>query len=239
MKKLNYIDNAELYDSVISKSKIYGCGDRIFLKNIKKLCKNKTKIYEPGCGTGVITEKVAKIKGIDITGSDPSKGYISCAKNKLKRFKNIKFINKDSVFLKTEPVDIILMRFVYHHIKDKFKAKFIKRMDLNLKKGGKMIILDEFLPFYKNKEQWKKVLIEFHDKKSEIALKLKDKLTADIEQESKNLGLTKKGEYKVSLEIIKSHLKRAGFLNIKIILIHHPKLKNSKSLGMYLITADK
>jgi ubiquinone/menaquinone biosynthesis C-methylase UbiE len=240
MKKDTYLENAKLYDFLISKSKIYRIGDKPFLDIIKKICKNiSVSIFEPGCGTGLITKELVKIKNANIIAADPSQELITAAKIRFKKYKNIKLIRKSAVDLKIKPVDIIAMRYVYHHIPDSKKSKFVKNMYSNLKKKRKIIILDEFLPFYSNKKEWKQTLIKFHDNKTEIALKMHDKVTADCEQESKKLGLKKVDEFKVHLKILEKQLKNAGFSKIKKSIIKHPRLKDSKPLGLYLITAEK
>ena len=238
MKK-TYLESARIYDSIISKSKIYLIGDKLLLNLVRKECNGRTSIYEPGCGTGLITEELAKIPNTKVICSDPSKELINGARKRLKKYKNLKIIEKSAVDLEVGSVDLIVMRYVYHHIQDSEKYKFVKTMYSNLKKNGKIIVLDEFLPFYLGSSWWKRSLIMYHDKKSGIALKLNDNLTAECEQESKKLGLAKKDEFKVKFEIFKKQLKKAGFLNIKRILIKHPKLKNSKSLGMYMVIGEK
>jgi SAM-dependent methyltransferase len=240
MKKDTYLENAKLYDFLISKSKIYRIGDKSFLDIIKKFCKNTfAYVFEPGCGTGLITKELANIRNVNVIGADTSHELITTAKIRLSRYKNIRLLRKSAVDLKIKPVDIIAMRYVYHHIPDSKKSKFIKNMYSNLKKKGKIIILDEFLPFYSNKKEWKQTLIKFHDKKTEIALKMHDKVTAEGEQESKELGLKKIDEYKVHLKIIERQLKNAGFFKIKKSIVKHPKLKDGRPLGLYLITAEK
>ena len=94
MAQFKYLEYSNLYDSILSKSKIYRCGDKHFLDLIKKECKNKTLIFEPGCGNGIITEKLAKIKNTKIIAADPSKPLIDGAKKRLKKYKNVKLIKK-------------------------------------------------------------------------------------------------------------------------------------------------
>lgn len=240
MKK--YIDDAGVYDSILTKSKIYRIGDRHFLREIKNYCKKypaAVSIFEPGCGAGLITKQIAGIKNALITAVDPSSLFISAAKKRLSGFGNVRLVRKSAVTFKLKHADLAVMRFVYHHIKDSEKYRFIKNIYSSLKKGGKIIILDEFIPSYTNKKERKESLTKFHDLKSRIALEMNDRITAACEQDSKMFGLKGKGEYKVHLKILELHLKNAGFSDIRIKLIKHPKLKNSKPLGMYLITAVK
>ncbi|MBW2978024.1 class I SAM-dependent methyltransferase [Candidatus Woesearchaeota archaeon] len=230
---------AELYDSIVYKSKIYRIGDKPFFDLVKKFVKKGMTVYEPGCGTGLITKEIAKIKGVNIIASDPSSALLIGAKKRLSKFNNVKLVRKSAIGFRIEPADVIVMRYVYHHILDNEKQRFVKTMFSNLKKKGKMLILDEFIPYYSSKKEWKKSLTNYHDKKTEIALKLKDKLTADCEQESKKLGLAKVDEYKVHLKLFEKQLKNAGFIKIRKFLVKHPKLKDSKPLGMYIIIAER
>jgi ubiquinone/menaquinone biosynthesis C-methylase UbiE len=240
MKK--YINNAGIYDSTLTKSKIYRIGDRQLLEEIKNYCKKYPagiQIFEPGCGTGLITEQLALIKNAHITAVDPSSLFISAAKKRLSAFDNVKLVRKSAVNFKLKHADLAVMRFVYHHIKDSEKYIFIKNSYSSLKKGGKIMILDEFIPFYTNKKGWKQSLTKFHDLRSRLALGMNDRITAACEQDAKMFGLKGKGEYKVHLKILELHLKNAGFSCIRIKLVKHPKLKNSRSLGIYLVTAWK
>ncbi len=245
MTEEKYPEGAESYDRIISQSKIFNIGDKPFLDIIID-CVNDIStdlpvtILEPGCGTGIITKRIAKIKNVKIIAVDPDVNYFKAAKIKLSKYNYVELLQESALTLKIKPVNLIVMRYVYHHIHDKEKRKFIQNMYDNLKTKGTIIILDEFIPSYSNEEEWKQSLINYHDKRSEIALKMDDKVTADCEQESKEIALKREEEeFKVHLGILEEDLKTAGFVNIDIKLVEHSELQDSTPLGMYIITATK
>jgi len=107
------------------------------LINKKKL--NNIKILDVGCGGGLISEGLTKI-GADVTGIDFIKENISVAKMHAKKNKlKINYFTKDFEKEKiTSKYDAIIILEVLEHLND--WSAFIKKIRLNLKKNGVLII---------------------------------------------------------------------------------------------------
>ena len=112
---------------------------KYILKVLNKNNLNKTKILDIGCGGGLISEELSKL-GASVTGIDFIKENINVAKihaknNNLK----IKYIVKDFEKEKiTSKFDAIIILEVLEHLND--WESFIKKIRLNLKKNGILII---------------------------------------------------------------------------------------------------
>ncbi|MEM3394157.1 MAG: class I SAM-dependent methyltransferase, partial [Candidatus Methanomethylicia archaeon] len=77
------------------------------------------RVLELGCGTGVYTRKLAKkFPGLGITAIDISEKIISIAKEKLKKYKNVKFkvASAYNTGLRASSVDVVFGFYVLHHL---------------------------------------------------------------------------------------------------------------------------
>lgn len=85
-----------------------------------KLVKGKSAILDFGCGTGRLTEFMAKdferVIGVDISSS-----MIAQGKNRLKDLKNVEFLETDGnlIQLPDKSVDFVFSYLVFQHIKNR------------------------------------------------------------------------------------------------------------------------
>ena len=229
------MDDAEKYDQVFMVGWMDAVGDKELLSLINKT-RNKKIVYEPGCGTGLITEKIAEIPEIKvIIAVDPHQIYLTKAKKRLSKYKNVQVVCNDSVtYDLTEKADIITMRLVYHHIPDKQKVDFLKKLKDNLKPDGKILIMDVFIPNYNSEEERDESLRKFHEYKKSLVEG--NEFLMQIEQESLDLGLIREDEYKISLEVFKKQAKESGLKIESINLIKDSRIDNPELNGLYILT---
>ncbi len=106
---------------------------------LKKKKLNNTKILDIGCGGGLLSEGMSKI-GANVTGIDFIKENITVAKkhakeNNLKINYVVKDFEKEKIKFK---YDVIIILEVLEHLNN--WETFIKKIRLNLKKNGVLII---------------------------------------------------------------------------------------------------
>lgn len=233
-----YMKKADLYDRILSD---FPYAEKTFNKillTLKDYIRNKgrVEILEFGFGTGLLTQKIAKLKKISrLTGIDPSGDFYSCARKRLKRYKKVWLIKKDAISYKhPHPVDIIIASFTYHHIPDAKKLTFLKSAAKNLKTKEILILGDEFISSFRNKKEKIESIKKFY---SLFMFYLKThgarKETLDAFQNSLKESLQGVEEFKTSLKILKKQLTRVGLKIIEMISIY-PRRK-SEEIGCKVI----
>jgi SAM-dependent methyltransferase len=230
-----YMSNPEYYEQTMSQNWVEELGDDILLNFITG---NETKIYEPGSGTGLFTSKLLQLENINtIFSLDPHVLFFNFAKNKFINNKNVKLICDSAINYKLKtPVDIIVARYVYHHIPDFNKVEFLKSLSENLTNDGIIIIKDWFIPHYHNQKQKIISLESFHKYKKSLYYN-----EIFIQSEIESLSMGKKGihEHKVSKHIFEKHIFDA---NLKITHkqnIFSNKISFSELLGLNIYVLKK
>lgn len=96
-------------------------------------------VLDLGCGGGLVSEPLARL-GANVTGIDFVENNIKVAKlHSKKKNLNIKYISKDIENLDIKKkFDLIIMFEILEHLDD--WEKFLKKIKINLKKNGKIII---------------------------------------------------------------------------------------------------
>lgn len=110
------------YGKGITEEKFRLSGERDTKRHITndKLIKPGGVFVEIGCGSGRMTEFIApsfeEVWGIDISGE-----MIRLAKERLKDFKNIRFIETDgaTIPIQSNKADVVFSYLVFQHMKDK------------------------------------------------------------------------------------------------------------------------
>ena len=137
---------ASTYEKIVNQT-TFG-KDKYWKKEIlDKIPQSKT-ILDLACGTGILTRQIseefpdAKIIGVDIT-----QNYLDVAKNKSKKYKNIKFIYQDAEKLDLKiKFDCITSSYIPKYCEPE---KLIQKCINHLNPGGKIILHDFMYP--KNK----------------------------------------------------------------------------------------
>lgn len=136
--------SAKNYDCLVQ---IYE-DEKIRFYSLLSLIDKNLNIIDFGCGTGLFLPFLAQINS-NIIAIDTSSAMLAEAKEKMKNYKNINFINCDyrEIPVQTEWADACFINMVLHHIdKPKDLIMIIKKY---LKKNGKLIITD----FYKHDDE--------------------------------------------------------------------------------------
>jgi len=240
-----YKQPADVYDSMMStelESGIFKVVTREVKKNLKK---DKTKLLDLCCGTGIIAKMLAKENKIDFVGVDINRILISEARDKLKNRKNFRFIQEDALKFKSKNnFDIVVLTSAYHHIKNKDKNKLLENIYKLLDDNGILIIYEKAIRPFSNKIEFRKSNEEFYLKRINYLRKTeKNRLSKKQYEALLNIcGLSVAGEeeYKIYYDYLISDLHKAKFKIKKEIKIW-PKTRifNNSKIGDFVFIAAK
>jgi ubiquinone/menaquinone biosynthesis C-methylase UbiE len=137
---------------------------RILLGDVIEYIKSKKKhvnILEIGSGTGETTEILLKsCPQISITAVEISKPYINNAKESLKEFDNVKFVNENfENFYTNKKFDIVISGFLFHEVPLKVRENILNIAHAFLKKRGRAFHIDSLQMGDQKKLDW--ALIQF------------------------------------------------------------------------------
>lgn len=136
-------DTSNSYDRIVNCTTF---GKDSFWKHkiLEQLSIEKT-VLDLACGTGILTKQIAeKLPHAEITGIDITKNYLEKAKNKLKLYPNISFINQDAEKLNLgKKFDCITTSYLPKYCKANI---IIKNCVEHLNLGGKIILHDFTYP---------------------------------------------------------------------------------------------
>ncbi|MBI2111545.1 MAG: class I SAM-dependent methyltransferase [Nitrosarchaeum sp.] len=141
-----FTNTANSYDKIVYWT-TFGEDNTWKNKILKHLSSEKT-VLDLACGTGILTKLIAdKIPQSTIIGLDITKNYIEKAKEKLKSYKNISFVNQDAEKLNLgRKFDCITASYLPKYcISDVLVKNCIEHLNI----GGKIILHDFTYP--KNK----------------------------------------------------------------------------------------
>lgn len=144
--KKTFEECASKYDKMIEKIVPYYHEQHNIILSLMPFPKNhKIKVLDLGIGTGILSLLTLKhYPNSKVYGIDLSKNMIEVCKEQLKKFKDrliltcgdIEEINIDNDY------DIIVAGLTIHHLTDKAKRNFFKKVYNSLKTGGVFIIRD-------------------------------------------------------------------------------------------------
>lgn len=197
-------------------------GDRELFEKAAELINKETYpkksiILDLCCGTGEIIRRIKKPSRFQaIYCVDINRDYLNLLKDKLFASQGdlsdngiFKFICADAVTysLVNAQADIIILSSAIHHIEDNFKEKFVKNVAKNIKDGGVVIICEDLLGSFSNKEEHDKRTIEFYGKKIvEIKTKKLNSKLIEIVEDIVARGIEGNCEYKMSYRIFRELL---------------------------------
>lgn len=144
---------AGVYDC-LSPLMTFGQEDRLGKKAIGLLgLKAKNKVLDIGCGTGILTIKIARRLSADpdslVVGMDAAPKMIERARRKAEGLGNIRFDEAiaENLPYPDESFDRALSTFFFHHINFELKKAALSQIWRVLKKNGELVIVDVDRPY--------------------------------------------------------------------------------------------
>lgn len=136
-----YEEEVEIYDTF---SKYEDEGNKLLNKLLEKFSFQNKIVLEVGCGSGKYSELLAP-KSKKYLGLEISKPLIKLAKQKCKKFSNVKFFNcsAEKIPLEDNSVDVVFASWVLTAmISDEMREKSIKEILRVLKNGGDIWLIE-------------------------------------------------------------------------------------------------
>lgn len=196
--------------------------------------KNGQEILDLGVGTGTTAKLILNIADCRLRGVDMSRKMLREAEKHLG--KRVTYINMkfQRCYFKSGSFDAVISVLSLHHLTRKEKATILPKIHRWLKPGGKLIlgevIYSEGEP--RTETEWADNMIRIGAMRTLEALQAGG-VKGSIEPfESTLNGLKKVQEFKESLQMWKSLLKRSGFQKISSYCI-------KRKTGDYVIYAEK
>lgn len=125
--------------------------------------KNKCKILDLCCGTGIVAKMLLDFKNIEFLGIDINHDFIDYANKRALNNNNFKFVVADVLSFKSKLLyDIIVMTSAYHHVKDKDKSNLLRKARNLLTNEGNIIIYEKAIANYHTQEECSKVNEDFY-----------------------------------------------------------------------------
>jgi len=194
-RKFNNCSNTYDKKAVIQKKLAKKLLEEFNLKNILESLPKKPKILELGCGTGILTELLVKLKlSLDITAVDIAPKMLACAKKK-PSLKEINFLNCDAenlpkFFFKNKEYDLIISNATFQWFKKPFAT--IQKLTKLLKPNGNLIFstfgnltFKELITTFKEVEKKMQLRPSLHHlplKNSNYWIKLLQNLNFEVER---------------------------------------------------------
>lgn len=241
-----------VYDYLYDK-KNYTKEFNLIKKIIKKYLSKPTSLLDLGCGTGVYSNLMTKLK-LHVVGVDRSSEMLNIAKKKFKKNKKLSFIKSDLVKMKLKKkFDIIsaLFHILSYHTSNKKIDQFFSVTNKHLKKNG-ILIFDFWYEdgVYKLQSPFK--VREFENKTFKLVRITISKWFKNIDQifDIHKLTVLNKKSKKIlefkeihkmryfKLNTIKKKLKQNNFEFLKSLDLQNGKPVSEKSWGA-LIVAKK
>ena len=214
----DYKDNPEAYEieerSRPDEMLMLKTAGKLAIERLNKV--DNAKVLDLCCGTGLSIESIVKHPNISlIVGVDISQPYLDFAINKYS-YCHLKpeFILGDalSVTLPKDRWDLIILASAYHHIEDKRKVKFLKRVNKLLDDSAVAIIAENILPSYQDKDDYAFAVRTFYTEVLHTAKKENPQIPKYVENLIKRVaqyGFDGNYEYKVSLPLFLRDLEKA------------------------------
>jgi phospholipid N-methyltransferase len=138
------------------------------------------------------------------------------------------------------PFDFVFSAFVLNHVYPDQKLKFLKNVRENLKRNGTFMLVDSLIPTYKNEDDRKQKVLDHYKLQADYAKKSKQDclikyFDSIVNKSCDDVWL---GNYKISVEDMRSLLEKARFKNIQIQLFEGKDKYDWKGLGYYIIRAS-
>lgn len=170
-----------------------------------------TQLLEIGCGTGLLTEELAKNNRLAIDAVElDSNCFEIIHKNMNGR---VNCICGDAVTYRGDkPYDIVTSAFAHDHIHYDLRQSFAENIRANLVKGGIYVMGGEILPFFETEDERKNSLYKYHEMIISKALRGGHFRLAQIEINALESGLHKVGDFKRHERMFEEEMMSADFV---------------------------
>ena len=157
MKSYSSIINAERYNELMNNHHLYiSESDQALVNFINSINPNRRlEVVELGCGPIRMARKLAKIPHIKLTAVDIDKNFCTYAKEAAsKENLDLQIINDNVLsYQHGSEVDIFCSSGLHHHISKIKTQQYLSNIYNQLSPNGYYILIDEFVPDYKNEDQ--------------------------------------------------------------------------------------
>jgi ubiquinone/menaquinone biosynthesis C-methylase UbiE len=157
---------------------------------------------------------------IEFVGVDKNKVFLDCARKKTSGYENFKFVLCDVLdYESSEKFDVALLTSAYHHVKNEFKAKLLRKVFGLLKREGVLVVYEKAIKPYSNEREFEESNEEFYAKRIAFLKKTerrglsKKQLAALLNVCA--LSAAAEEEYKLDYARLIRDLNAAGFKIIK------------------------
>lgn len=127
---------------------------------------------------------------------------------------NVSIHQADAVAWKADrQFDLILMNSAYHHIEDARKATFLLNMRPHLRRNGRILVGEHFLPYYHQDslESYRQAVMQFYEARiAELQAKGDSQSVIDVIRQTGRYCWERRYEFQVCMDLFHSHARQAG-----------------------------
>lgn len=188
------------YDRILEQIPFLEPMDAVTLSHIDE----GSRVLEIGTGTGLLTEKLAK-KGCTVVSVDPyleAPSHRMISQKRMSEFPNVRLLAHDIFDIEESDFEYVISRFTYHHIIE--KLRLVQKCYDALRKGGKIIVADAFIPEHEDRQKAVKFFHNYRERIAQLGI-------APIEEGIREQDLVQDGEYKTTKSILESQMREVGF----------------------------
>jgi SAM-dependent methyltransferase len=192
------------------------------------------------CGPGTFVNYLGLIyPNITVTGIDVNEAFIEYASRRFEGY-GWEFIKADAKdFDLKRTFDFVTAASAYHHLEDDFKVDFLFNARKHLVTGGKVIVCEQFLPYYSNDDTRIYAINEFYGLLREYCSQgdmAKEAMQAI--DETHQLELSGHEEHKVHRGVFELHTQAAGFEIELDIPVWQPREFKKDNAGSFVILLE-
>ncbi len=170
-----------------------------------------TQLLEIGCGTGLLTEELARSGALAIDAVELDSNCFEIIRKNMNG--RVNCICGDAVtYRRDKPYDIVASAFAHDHIHYDLRHSFARNIRSNLVKGGIYVMGGEILPFFETEDQRKESLYKYHEMIITKALRQGHFRLAQIEINALESGLHMVGDFKRHERMFEEEMLSAGFV---------------------------
>ena len=131
-----------------------------------RLHPSETAVLDLCCGTGVMADMLYDLPNIRYTGIDINSGFLQRARRRIPDSTHFSFIKTDVLtFASRRKFDIILSVNAYHHVENRMKRRYIKKVRELLNPDAIAVVYETLISTYRNQEESAEANKDFYRKR--------------------------------------------------------------------------